>query len=245
MKYRCLIVDDEPLARDLLKEYLAEEMDVEIIAACSNPNEAFRLILQEKPDFVLLDIQMPEMTGFELLSELDDPPAIVFCTAYDEYAIKAFEENAVDYLLKPFDQQRFKKAIAKVREQLSTGKNTAQTRLADLVNVGLQRVDRLLVRKGDHLEIVQVEEIIWIEAMEDYVQLHTDKNKHLLLKRMGDLIRRLPDEFVRVHRSSIVNLNAISKIHPWSSGRFLLTLRNGEEIETSKSGAKTLRDLTG
>ncbi|MEL6823992.1 MAG: response regulator transcription factor, partial [Calditrichota bacterium] len=189
MIYRCLIIDDEPLARDLLQEYLNAEKDVEVISACATPTEAHRLILKEKPDFILLDIQMPEMTGFELLDQLDKPPAVIFCTAYDEYAIKAFEENAVDYLLKPFDQQRFKKAIAKIREQLSGGEPTSSESLSKLVNAGLQRVDRLLVRKGDYLEIVQVEDIIWIEAMEDYVQLHTEKSKHLLLKRMGDLIR--------------------------------------------------------
>jgi len=245
MNFRCLIIDDEPLARDLLVEYISDEQDIEVIGTCSNPKDAYQIILEERPDFILLDIQMPEMTGFELLDQLDAPPAVIFCTAFDEYAIKAFEENAVDYLLKPFDQLRFKKAISKVREQLTSGISTQQEKIKNIVKAGLQKADRLLVRKGDYLEIVRVADIIWIEAMEDYVQLHTNKSKHLLLKRMGDLIQRLPDEFIRVHRSSIVNLNAISKVHPWSSGRFLLIMRNGAEIETSKSGAKTLRDLTG
>ena len=244
MNISVIIVDDEPLARQIIREYLQPHTDVEILDDFGDPQQAFLAITKKKPDLLFLDIQMPEMTGIELLMQLPDKPAVVFCTAYDQFAIKAFEENAIDYLLKPFDQQRFDKALQKAR-QLLAGQTTlpALDKLLDHLHPTAP-LNRLIVRKGDHLQMVSVDSILWVEALEDYVQLHTNDGKHLLLQRMGDLEKKLPtDRFLRIHRSTIVNLDAIKEIHPWSSGRFLLRLGNGAEIETSKSGAKLIREM--
>jgi len=245
MRYRCMIIDDEPLARQLIAEFLEDEADIEIVASPGNSDEALELILKHNPDVLFLDIQMPGMNGFDLLRQLEAPPAVVFCTAYDEYAIAAFDENAVDYLLKPFDKSRFDKTLQRLRHQL-TGSTTAQWQhLIEKLDKNQEPLERLIVRKGDHLKMVNTSDILWVEAMEDYVKIHTLKEKHLVLRRIGDLADRLPERFLRVHRSTIVNLDAVQEIHPWSSGRFLLKLKDGAEVETSKAGAKSIREMMG
>ncbi|MGH1364070.1 MAG: LytR/AlgR family response regulator transcription factor [Calditrichia bacterium] len=246
MTYRCMIIDDEPLARQLIAEFLEDVDDIKIIASPGNPDEALELILQHKPDVLFLDIQMPGMNGFDLLRQLESPPAVVFCTAYDEYAIAAFEENAIDYLLKPFDKARFNKTLQRLRQQLTDATTTQWQHLIEKLDKNQGGpLERLIVRKGDHLKMVNTAEILWVEAMEDYVKLHTPKEKHLVLRRIGDLADRLPERFLRVHRSTIVNLDAVQEIHPWSSGRFLLKLKDGTEVETSKAGAKSIREMMG
>lgn len=244
MRIRTIIVDDEPLARQIIGEYLESHADVEILDDIGDPRQAFKSIIKNKPDLLFLDIQMPEMTGFELLMQLPKKPAVIFCTAYDQFAIAAFEENAIDYLLKPFGQQRFDQALQKARLLLAS-QSTIPAFDKLIKQLQPQKpLERLIVRKRDHLQMVSVGDILWIEAQEDYVQIHTAKHKHLLLQRLGDLQDKLPaDRFLRIHRSTIVNLDAVKEIHPWSSGRFLLRLSNGSEIETSKSGAKLIREM--
>ncbi len=246
MSIRCVIVDDEPLARQVISEYLEAHPDIELIGEFGNPQHAFESITHNKPDLLFLDIQMPQINGFELLKMLPEKPVVVFCTAFDQYAIRAFEANAVDYLLKPFDQARFDQALAKAKHYLETHQHSQQldNLLHYLQNQQHTTLDRFVVRKGDHLCIVNSEDIYWLEALEDYVRIHTHKEQYLVLQRLGELEKRLAENrFVRVHRSLIVNLDKIKKIHHWSSGRYLLELKDGTELETSKSGARVIREM--
>lgn len=244
MTIRCAIVDDEPLGRQIIREYLEKHPDIEIVIDSGRPEEACEAIDRQRPELLFLDIQMPQIDGFELLRLLPEKPVVIFCTAYDRYAIAAFEANAVDYLLKPFDQQRFDAALNKARQYLNHSR--MPPRLEQLIRDLPQRapLERIAVRKGDHLKIVNVSEIYWLEALEDYVRLHTARGQYLVPQRLGDLEQQLDRErFLRIHRSSMVNLDMVEEIHPWSSGRYLLRLKDGSELETSKSGAKRLRGL--
>ncbi len=245
MSITCAIVDDEALGRQLIREYLQQHPDITITIDEGNPRSAFTQLENHPPQLLFLDIHMPEMTGFELLRQLNNPPVVIFSTAYDEHAIKAFEANAVDYLLKPFSQNRFDQAVEKAR-QLFT-RPQPQPELNELLSYLQQHPrqlpERLAVRKDDHLILVQTAEILWLEALEDYVRIHTEKTTYLMSQGLGEMARQLdPERFLRIHRSAIVNLDWVKEIHPWSSGRYLLVLKNGKEIETSKSGAKAIKE---
>ncbi len=246
MTLRCIIVDDEPLGRQVIEEYLGHHNDVEIIASLGDPTIALQSIDEEKPDLLFLDIQMPELTGFDLLKSLQHRPVTIFSTAYDHYAIQAFDENAVDYLLKPFDQERFDKALEKARQAATEAQS--DPRMDQLLNYLEQKttapLHRIAVRKDDHLRLIRTEDVLWFEALEDYVKIHTAEGGYLISQRMGEMANRLDSgRFVRIHRSIIVNLDAVKEVHPWSSGRFLLILSDKTELETSKSGAKLIRDM--
>ena len=241
----CVIVDDEPLARQVIREFLQKHPDISVRAEFGDPVEAYRQIRRIEPHLLFLDIQMPEMNGFELLEQLDNPPVIIFCTAYDEYAIKAFEANAIDYLLKPFDQRRFDRALEKARQFLS-GENTVPNinQLLNYLKQERTEPSRLLVKKGGQLVMVTPQEIFWAEAQEDYSMLHTVKGNFLVTRSLRQLENRFTaDIFLRVHRSALVNLQAVKEIHPWSSGRYLLILKNGERVQSSKSGAKLIKEM--
>ena len=251
MSISCAVIDDEALGRQIIREYLQPHTDIEVKIDEGDPQKAYELILVHQPQLLFLDIQMPELTGFELLTQLSPDrllpaPTVIFCTAYDEYAIKAFEANAVDYLLKPFDQNRFDRALEKARRHLQNVQ--AEPQLAQLLSY-LQKnpqtsPQRIAVRKGNHLIMVQVNDILWLEALEDYVRIHTLKTEYLMSQRLGDMARQFDSQrFLRIHRSAIVNLDWIKEIHPWSSGRYLLVLKNGVELETSKSGAKVVKEV--
>jgi len=244
LKIRAVIIDDEPLARQVIREFLENHPEVEITGETGNPLKALEIIRVEKPDLLFLDIQMPEMNGFELLDQLTNPPTIIFCTAYDEFAIKAFEANAIDYLLKPFDQERFDRALEKARRFIKGEAPAPQMdRLLHYLTQH-QRPMRFLVKKGNRMVVVSPDELLWVEAQEDYSLLHTEKGNFLVSRSLQELEKRLSSSgFMRIHRSALVNSQAIKEIHPWSSGRYLLILKNGDRVESSKSGAHLIRKM--
>jgi len=238
---RALIVDDERLARERLRQLLAHEPDIEIIGECATGHQALETFRHDVPDLVFLDVQMPELDGFGLIEAL--PPAhqcpiIVFVTAYDEYALRAFEVGAVDYLLKPFDQERLHKTLERVRERAREGDRRLDDRmLAETLNrLRAPRVDRLAVRDGPHLKVVRTDTIDWVEAADNYVILHCGSTTHILRETMNALESTLdPVSFVRIHRSTIVNLDRIKELQPWFRGDYRVILQDGTVLTMSRT----------
>jgi two-component system, LytTR family, response regulator len=237
MSIRTLIVDDEPLACDRIRMMLDGEPDVEIIAECRNGNAALRTIEKLKPDLVFLDIQMPELTGFEVLESLDPArmPVVIFVTAYDQYALKAFEVSALDYLLKPFDRERFKRAFDRARSELDRRKSGAVNEKVLKLLSELQRskkyVDKLIVRAGGRVLFLRADEIDWVEAAGNYVRLHSGKEEYLYRETMTKLEEQLnPDRFARIHRSTIVNIEQIKEFQPWFRGDYMVLLRDNRKL---------------
>ncbi len=244
MRIKTVIVDDEVPARKIIREFLQAHPEIEIVADCRNAHEALPIVEKYKPDLMFLDIQMPEINGFELLEMLHERPQIIFCTAYDKYAIQAFEVNAVDYLLKPFDQDRFDMALEKVKQNLLRPGQSVDATEQLLRHLNQQQTyqDRFLIKQTGRIIIINSHEIIYFEAMEDYVNIHTTKEAYLIQQSLTNLEKRLdPQQFIRVHRSSIVNIDYIKEIDTASSGRFHLFLKNGEMIHVSRTGAKQLK----
>ncbi len=243
-----LIIDDEPLAREALQLLVADRSDTSIVATCKDGREATEAIKRLKPDLVFLDIQMPELDGFGVIKEVGaaNMPHVIFVTAYDQYAVKAFETEAVDYLLKPIEDDRFNKAldraIRRIREE-RVGELGEQ--LARLIGRHDQEQGtpsqqdgydtRIMIREKDAVRFVPVESIVWIEAAGDYVMLHTQAKRHLLRESMAGMEKRLdPNEFVRIHRSSIVNMNRISEMRPYFHGDYVVYLDSGKELKLSR-----------
>jgi two-component system, LytTR family, response regulator len=241
MKIRTLIVDDEFLARDRLRQLLQNDPEIELIGECGDGTEAVQAIQEKKPDLVFLDIQMPELDGFGVLSEIDlDPmPVVVFVTAHDKFALKAFEVHAVDYLLKPFDRQRFQTALSRALERVKhrEGPATAQRQAAVLNELrGPQKpLERLAVKSSGRVIFVKLDDIDWIEAAHNYVELHVDKQSLLLRETLNSIEARLPfEKFVRISRSVIVNIERIKELEPLFYGEYTVTLRNGTRLTLSR-----------
>jgi two-component system, LytTR family, response regulator len=233
---RVLIVDDEPLARQTLRLLLAKDTEVEIVGEC-NGVEAAPIIHREKPDIMFLDVQMPEVGGFELLERVgpDAVPVVVFVTAYDQYALRAFGVHAMDYLLKPFDDGRFAEALRRAKEQRRRG--AIDDRLTQLLGAREPNayVKRFLVRVREKMVLVRAEDVDWIEAADYYVSLHVAGKSHLLRETMADLEKQLdPDKFVRVHRSAIVNVERVREMHPMFRGDCTLVLQDGTQLRLSR-----------
>ncbi len=244
MNIKTIIVDDEFPARKIIREFLQGHPGIEIVADCRNAHEALQAIEKFQPDLMFLDIQMPEINGFELLEMLDERPQIIFCTAYDKYAIHAFEVNAVDYLLKPFDPDRFDMALEKVKQNLLRSNHNLDPTAQLLHHLNQQQTyqDRFLIKQSGRIVIINSHEIIYFEAMEDYVNIHTTKAAYLIQQSLTNLENRLnPQQFIRVHRSSIVNIDYIKEIDTAASGRYHLFLKNGEMLQVSRTGAKQLK----
>jgi two-component system LytT family response regulator len=240
MKLRTLIVDDMPLARSRLRRHLANDPEVEVIGEAGNGNEAIEMICTLAPQLVFLDIQMPGLNGFDVLETVgpDAVPAVVFVTAYDEFALRAFEVHAIDYLLKPFDAARLEATVARVKRQLAQTENVAAqlTSLLDGLRGGKKQVTRLAVRSRERLVFVDVDTIDSIEGAGNYVRLHTGATSHLLRDRLGNIEAKLdPEVFVRVHRSTIVNVTRIREMHPLFNGDQLLVLAGGRRITVSRT----------
>lgn len=241
-KIRTVIADDEPLSRERLRKLISKEDELELIKACENGQEAIDFLKDELPDLLFLDIQMPEIDGFEVLKQIDyeNIPCIVFVTAYDEYALRAFEVNALDYLLKPFDQQRFVKAVNRVKDQLKN-KSQAQldTRLTKLVNTldkNNNYLDRIMIKANGRVYFVKTNEIDWIEAAGNYLKLHCDKKNHMVRETMSNMEEKLdPDQFFRIHRSVIVNIEKIRELQPWFHGDYMITLLDGQKLTMSRN----------
>lgn len=221
---KAVIVDDEPLARETIRVLLRRDQDVQVAAECSGV-DAVETIERTSPDILFLDIQMPEVSGFDVLDRIGfhRVPAVVFVTAYDQYALRAFEVNALDYLLKPFDNSRFFEALQRAKERVRTKSGAAWVR-------------RFLVRARERILLIKVEDIDWIEAADYYVSLHTGSGSHLLRESMSALEKQLdPEKFVRVHRGAIVNLERVKEIHRLFRGDCMLVLQDGKQLRLSRA----------
>jgi two-component system LytT family response regulator len=232
---RVLIAEDEKPARDKLVRWLSELSDLQIVAQCANGIEAARAIVQARPDVAFVDIQMPTMSGLEVVAQLDseDAPLIVFVTAYDEYAIRAFELNAIDYLLKPYDKERLLESIARVRERLADRSHRSSA--ISIARSYPGTADRLLVPDGEALKLIDVSTIESLEADDNYVHVHTSSKAYLLRRTLQDLLVQLGDQhFVRIHKSAAVNISAIQSLTPLFKGDYDVKLASGRELRMSR-----------
>jgi len=240
-KIRTIIVDDEELARQVLREFLAGHAEMEIIAECANGFEAVKAVTELKPDLLFLDIQMPKLDGFEVLELIGTDRAIVFVTAYDEHAIRAFDIHAVDYLLKPFGAERFEVALQRVKQRLG-GKLPPPAELASSARPPAQYLERLVVKDGTRVHLIPVAKLDYAEAQDDYVALCSEGKKHLKQQPISALESALdPSRFLRIHRSYIVNLERVAKIEPYSKDSYVAVLHAGNQLPVSRSGYARLR----
>lgn len=242
---RTLIVDDERLARNELKRLLENFPKIDIIAEAANADEALVLIEEHQPDLIFLDIQMPGKNGFELLAEIEGKaPEVIFTTAFDEYAIKAFDYNAFDYLLKPIDQDRLGEAVKRLEEEFSSIQNRVDVPDTNRIDKILRQDDQVFVKDGEKCWFVKLGKIRLFESMGNYVRLHFDDQKPLVLKSLNSLEDRLDQEtYFRANRKHIINLQWIEKIEPWFSGGLLVTLIGGDKIEISRRQAIRFKEL--
>jgi two-component system, LytTR family, response regulator len=237
---RALIVDDEPLARASLRALLEREPDAITIFEAKNGHEAASLILGERPDVVFLDVQMPEMSGFDVVRQVGAPtmPDVVFVTAHDQFAIQAFEVNAVDYLLKPVSEERFAEALQRTRSHLQRRGDASERIVSLLQSLASppKTLTRIAVRSAGKTRFVDLQDVLWIQGAENYVQLHTATARHLVHATIQSMLERLdPDVFVRIHRSAIVNVRHIMQIETAAQGDYLLTLDNGFSVQSSRT----------
>ena len=245
-KIKAVIIDDEILGRNIIKNYLSNFEGIELAAECANGFEGIKAISDFKPDLIFLDIQMPKINGFEMLEIIEQPPIIIFTTAFDQYALKAFEVNATDYLLKPFSLDRFKEAVNKALKQIEkkepfTGKADALVKTHDEREGWL---DRVVVKNNQKITIIPADEIIYLESQDDYVMIHTPQGRHLKQKTMKFFEEHLnPKEFVRIHRTHIVKLKSIKQIELFEKESYRVILHNGEKLMASKSGYQKLKEL--
>jgi two-component system, LytTR family, response regulator len=244
---KAIIIDDEPLARGLVREYLASFPEIEIAAECGDGFEGLKMIQEKKPDLVFLDIQMPKINGFEMLELLDPAPNVIFTTAFEEYALKAFDRHAVDYLLKPFSKERFHKAIEKWKERIGKKEETQPVQqLLDHVAQSPQQKDRIVVKSGFSIIVIPVDDIIYIEAADDFVKIHTPKGSWLKNRTMTHFEQTLDNrKFIRTHRSYIVNITEATRLDPYEKDSHVLLLRSGQRIPVSKQGMGKIREILG
>jgi two-component system LytT family response regulator len=252
MTLRVVIADDEPVARRRLRRLLREDRGVDVVAECGDGAATVDTIRATKPDLVLLDVQMPELDGFGVLTALapEEIPEIVFVTAFDRYALRAFDVHAIDYLLKPLDPERLERALARARERIAgrTGSSVDPRVLALLHQIAGERryLTRMPVKSGGKLILLDLAEVDWIGAADNYVTLHANGRRHMVRETMGRLERELdPDRFVRIHRSTIVQIDRIKELHPDFHGDFRLLLRDGTELTLSRTYRRRVEALLG
>jgi len=256
MKIKTIIADDEPLAREKIRNLLEEDPDIELIGECADGIETVTAIRNQQPDLVFLDVQMPELDGFGVLKALSDSnlPTLIFVTAYDQYALRAFEVHALDYLLKPFDRERFQKALQRAKEHIRKEKSgevneKLLTLLEDLKseksnNHERKYLDRLVIKAGGRVTFLKTEEIDWIEAAGNYIRLYIGKDSHLLRETMNNIQTKLdPEKFLRIHRSTILKIDRIKELQPWYHGEYFVTLENGKQLTSSRSYRHQLSKL--
>ncbi len=239
---RTLVVDDEPLARQGVRSLLEEDRDIDVIGECSDGVEALERIRADRPALVFLDVQMPEMNGFDVLAalEADEMPMVVFVTAYDQHALQAFRYHALDYLLKPFENERFLEALGRAKSQVnhkSVPKVTKQIlEMLDSTRPGRSGLGRIMVRSGGRITFVRVEEVDWIEAQGDYICLHSQGKKHLVREKISEMEEQLsPAAFLRIHRSTMVNVTRIKEMQPLFHGEYAVVLHDGTRLTLSRS----------
>lgn len=243
---KVVIIDDEILARSIVKEYLQKHPQLELAQECNDGFEGLKAIQQHRPDLIFLDIQMPKINGFEMLELVEQPPAIIFTTAFDEYAIKAFEAHAIDYLLKPFDQERFDKAIAKWLDQKNTGKEKSTQELLETASQSPSQNQRIVVKNGSKIKIIPVHDVFYLEAADDFVKIHTQEGYFLKNKTMNHFEQVLDKaQFVRGHRSYIVNVQQITRIDPYEKDNHVAVLRSGVKVPVSRGGYGKLKAVLG
>jgi two-component system LytT family response regulator len=248
-KIRTLVVDDEPLARERLTSLLSAEADIEVVGQCRDGEEAVTAIMDHSPDLVFLDVQMPAMNGFEVIDAVgpERMPLVIFVTAYDQHALRAFQVRALDYVLKPFDRERFQEALQRARAHIQRDETgDLGRRLLALVK-DLRRdqpkTDRLVVKSGGRLFFLRADEIDWIEAAGNYVRLHVGTTSHLLRETMNAIEGRLdPEKFFRIHRSRIVNMERIQEMQPWLNGEYAVLLRTGTRLTLSRGYREKLQE---
>jgi two-component system, LytTR family, response regulator len=251
-KKRVVIADDEPLARERLRMLLGPEQWLEIVGECENGAAAITAIQDLQPDLVFLDVQMPGATGFEVIEAVGPKhmPAVIFVTAYDRYALRAFDVRALDYLLKPFDRERFQQALGRARQGLhDTSHADLEQRLLALVHdlkQGPQRVDRFVVKSGGRVYFVRTDEIDWVEAAGNYVKLHVGDQAHLLRETMTAMEAQLDsDVFVRIHRCHIINIERVSELQPWFNGEYVVCLNSGAKLTLSRGYRERFQQRLG
>ena len=250
-RIRALIVDDEPLARRRIRRMLARHPEIEIVADSANGREAIAMIRDQSPDLVFLDVQMPELDGFAVLEAIDKEamPLVIFVTAYDQYALRAFEVYALDYLLKPFDRQRFDKALQRAKARLVNERSDINQRalaLLEELRAEKSHVERMLVKSGGRAFFLKTDEIDWVEAEGKYVRLHVGKESYLVREAISSLEAQLdPKKFLRIHRCSIVNIDRVRELQQWFHNEYRVILRDGTELMLSRSCRKKLGDLLG
>jgi len=247
-KIRTIIIDDEQPARDLLLHYLSKFPEFDVIAEASDGFKGIQVIQEYKPEVVFLDIQMPKLTGFEMLELIDSKPLIVFSTAYDQFAIKAFEMNAVDYLLKPYSRERFSQTIEKIKDKLAKNENVNEKtqKLMQAVDESAELINRVAVRTAQKIQVIPVKDIHYLEAADDYVMIHTTEGRYLKEKTMKYFENHLDHhQFVRIHRSFILNMAEMNKIERYEKDSHIVVLKNESKLKVSASGYKLLRERLG
>jgi two-component system LytT family response regulator len=255
---RALIVDDEPLARERVRKLLESDAEIEVIGECLNGKEAVKVIRAKSPDLVFLDVQMPELDGFGVLRKLNGRrlPVVIFVTAYDQYALKAFEVHALDYLLKPFDRRRFQKALQRAKNQIQKEKSgeinerlvnlLEELKTATRVEEQKKHLDRLVIKASGRVFFLRTDEVDWIESAGNYLRLHVGKEAHLLRDTMNALAAKLnPEKFVRIHRSRMVNIDRTREIQTWFNGEYRLILQDGTKLNSSRGYRDQIYGLLG
>jgi len=243
-KLTAMIVDDEELARKILKEYLAAHPDVRIVAECANGYEAVKAVSETHPDLVFLDIQMPKLDGFEVLELIGQGPQVIFVTAYDQYALRAFEVHAVDYLLKPFSPERLAEALERARQGIRRGESQPVAALVAESRRREKPIERVLIRDGSKVHVIPVEKIDYIEAQDDYVNLKTGGKEYLKQETLSDLEALLdPGRFIRIHRSYLLNIDRLARIELYAKDSRIAILQDGTQLPVSRSGYARLKPL--
>jgi two-component system LytT family response regulator len=241
---KSIIIDDEPLARLMVKEYLQSYTDIEVVEECNDGFEGVKAIQLLQPDLIFLDIQMPKINGFEMLELIDNPPQVIFTTAFEEYAIKAFETHAVDYLLKPFSKERFDIAIQKARLQKSTAQQTEEVLVT--ASHSPAQSHRIVVKDGGNIKIIPISQVQYLEAADDYVKIHTISGSFLKKKTMQYFEESLQQQqFIRIHRSYIINSQLITRIDPFEKDCHQVLLSTGARLPVSKAGYARLKEVLG
>lgn len=239
-----VLIDDEPLARSIIKEYIESFSQLNVVQECNDGFEGLKAIMQHKPQLIFLDVQMPKINGFEMLELIEEPPAVIFVTAFDEYAIKAFESHAIDYLLKPFSKERFDKAVEKFLAHAS--ESTLPPALPESFSLSPQQHQRVVVKTAGKIKIIPVDDIQYLEAADDYVRIHTKEGAFLKNRTMSHFEKSLDGNlFVRTHRSFIVNVQQITRLDPYEKESYVALLKNGTKVSVSKSGYARLKQVLG
>lgn len=243
-KLKTIIIDDEKLARDIVKRYSAKIDMLEIIEECGNGFDGIKAVNSQKPDLIFLDIQMPKLNGFEMLELLEEKPKIIFTTAFDQYALKAFDVNAIDYLLKPFSEERFAEAVNKVLKEQTNLSEEKVEKLKSHLEEETEYLDRVIVKQNQKINIIPIDKVSYFEAQDDYVMIHTDDGKYLKQKTMKYFEDHLdPKDFIRIHRSSIVNIDRVKAIELFDKDSYKAVLKDGTKLLVSRSGYIKLKEI--